>query len=559
MITKIYKKLGGVLLLFGLLLYGNNMFAQTTVTVLATGSTGTYKTGSVTSAGVLTDGTMSVSNATGTPKGWAVFNIASLNIPANAIITACSLRINKSAVSGSGTATNSILAVASDLSVPAVASSGATVYSSITSGTSVNTTAWGTGTGTSTLALNAAGLTFIQNNLAGIVSMGLSVNASTRVYTITGYAGTSSTVPQLSITYILPCSGTPVAGTASSASSTVCPGINFTLSATGATVAGNITYQWESSPQGANIWGSVSANATNTSYTVSGGITQPTDFRLKVTCANGSGQATSNVVTVNLKPVTQCYCTPGTTDNTSGDNIMNVTFAGINNTTASGGVNGYNDYTSTVSPAQVMAGMQYPVSMLISNGGTEYGGIWFDWNQNGVFDTSEFVNMGSGASPTVLTQTVLVPINAVSGTTRMRVRSKYGSPLANTDPCSSYTYGETEDYSVTVSIPTNCSGIPTAGTAFGPANICSNQSFTLSDTAFTLGVGITYQWDSSAAGANSWSPITGATTPNYIVSAGISTATDYRLVVTCSNGGGQDISNTVSVTLSPFYNCYCAS
>jgi len=74
----------------------------------------------------------------------------------------------------------------------------------------------------------------------------------------------------------------------------------------------------------------------------------------------------------------------------------------------------------------------------------------------------------------------------------------------------------------------------------------------------TTGLGITYQWEESPYGAGVWTPISGATTPNYVIAAGITAATDYHLVVTCTNGGGQDISNIISVAgIYPASQCYC--
>jgi len=93
----------------------------------------------------------------------------------------------------------------------------------------------------------------------------------------------------------IPCTGTPTAGTAS-ATSRNCNSQPFTLSLTGATMAGNMTYQWQSSPQGANTWTNLT-NATSTSYTVTN-QTVATDYRCVVTCTNSSSSSTSNTVTV---------------------------------------------------------------------------------------------------------------------------------------------------------------------------------------------------------------------------------------------------------------------
>src|SRR5690606_37863903 len=49
-----------------------------------------------------------------------------------------------------------------------------------------------------------------------------------------------------------PCSGQVTAGTATASVANACPAVPFDLSLTGSTMAGGITYQWQSSPAGAN-------------------------------------------------------------------------------------------------------------------------------------------------------------------------------------------------------------------------------------------------------------------------------------------------------------------
>ncbi|WP_190304150.1 GEVED domain-containing protein, partial [Paenimyroides baculatum] len=91
------------------------------------------------------------------------------------------------------------------------------------------------------------------------------------------------------------CSGTPTAGTTSVTTRT-CNSQPFTLSATGSTVAGNMTYQWQSSPQGAGTWTNI-PGANGFSHTVTT-QTVATDYRFVVTCNTSNGTNNSNLVTV---------------------------------------------------------------------------------------------------------------------------------------------------------------------------------------------------------------------------------------------------------------------
>src|SRR5690606_20901611 len=136
--------------------------------------------------------------------------------------------------------------------------------------------------------------------------------------------------------------------------------------------------------------------------------------------------------------------------------------------------------------------------------------------------------------------TFTVPLTVATGPHRLRVMYQYNKSGTAIDPCVGVMHGETEDYMVEILPVSTCTGIPVAGTAFGPSGVCANKSFTLSDTAFSFGVGLIYQWEESPAGAGIWDTIPGANSPTYTVAAGINQPMDYRFSVLCTNGGGSD-------------------
>ena len=108
------------------------------------------------------------------------------------------------------------------------------------------------------------------------------------------------------------------------------------------------------------------------------------------------------------------------------------------------------DYTDSVG-AVVAQGASEPMSVtLFLSAYTEYIYAWFDWNQNGSFsDSGEYYLV---AGPVTIVgphiASITVPANAIVGTTRMRVMLDYNNSIP--DPCRSNTYGEAEDYCVTV-------------------------------------------------------------------------------------------------------------
>jgi len=109
-------------------------------------------------------------------------------------------------------------------------------------------------------------------------------------------------------------------------------------------------------------------------------------------------------------------------------------------------VGGYSDFTSL--STVVTRGTSYPISVI--NGNAFEGdtcAVWMDWNQDRDFDdTGETVVMTGG--PYLFAGSVIPPVGAPAGTTRMRVRIVYS--LSPIPPCGAVDFGETEDYSLIV-------------------------------------------------------------------------------------------------------------
>ncbi|MBL0342191.1 MAG: hypothetical protein IPP71_15535 [Bacteroidetes bacterium] len=135
----------------------------------------------------------------------------------------------------------------------------------------------------------------------------------------------------------------------------------------------------------------------------------------------------------------------------------------------------------------------YPISLKV---GTyccaNYIAAFIDFNKDGDFtDLGERIaQSGSLSNGQTYATTFVVPITATTGTTRMRVREVWIQP--NIDPCNAATYGETEDYVITI-LPT-C-GVPGWRTWLGftddwdnPSNWCGGVP-TLADNARLPGSG----------------------------------------------------------------------
>ena len=125
-------------------------------------------------------------------------------------------------------------------------------------------------------------------------------------------------------------------------------------------------------------------------------------------------------------------------------------------------------YNGTASSTSMAAGSSQTISFSAGFASTAYTENWkifIDYNQNGVFtDAGETVVSGSSASAGTLTGTFTVPASAKNGATRLRVLM---SDNAATTSCNSYSYGETEDYTVTITGGAAIAGATGGGSSMG--------------------------------------------------------------------------------------------
>ena len=358
------------------------------------------------------------------------------------------------------------------------------------------------------------------------------------------------------------CTGTPNGGTVITSANPICSIVNLVLTDTGATSGvGGLSYQWQSSANGTS-WTNISG-ATAVTDTVKG-LATATYFRRVTTCAGSGLSGNSNSVQVNINPTILCVCSPATGTNLHSAAVApavdTVIIAGTplnvtHGTTVPTG--GYVLSTDTTLMPTLEVLKTY--SLHTSYSAATIGSVWFDWNQSGSFDSTEWIQINT--TGTAATINFTVPANASIGKTLMRIRSKR-TPGAGTNTalnaCTSFTTGETEDYLINVTPPVQCTGTPNGGAVITSANpICVSANLILTDTTATSGVGgLTYQWQYSADSTN-WNNITGATATSDTVK-GLATTTFFRRITTCSNSGLIGYSAGVKVTINPFINCVCS-
>jgi len=347
------------------------------------------------------------------------------------------------------------------------------------------------------------------------------------------------------------CSGTPTPGNTLATFPSVPVGSTTTLSLQNATGTGAV-YQWQSGPSSTGPWTNI-AGATATTYLLT--YSTPTWYRCVVTCGVNAG--TSNPIQITTGP---CISTSfyGAASGYYGM-INSVSFNTLSHTgTGALASPYYAAYPASATTTTVMAGVTY--NLTLNTGYYNAAGAWFDWNNNAVFETTEYVSFGTNTSWTMWggTVAVTVPNNAFNGQIAMRVRTEYaGYTLSASSACTTLTYGETKDFRITVIPAPNCSGTPNAGSAtISAATGCPNQSITLTASGLSIGNGISYQWQSGPSATGPWSNIAGANSLTYTTAT--TATTFYRMVTACLYSASSNNSNVVSFTPSGG-QCQCGT
>jgi hypothetical protein len=219
------------------------------------------------------------------------------------------------------------------------------------------------------------------------------------------------------------------------------------------------------------------------------------------------------------------YCASGATSNLDSE-IENVTLVGysttISNNTANACTTGVNNYTAMSADLQVGGAYTVAVEFGDCSGGSQFdgaGGVWIDWNNDGDFlDANETIgttDIAMTATDTNVIQnfTINVPGGQPIGNYRMRIVQTEGGTSATVNPCGTFTYGSTEDY--TVQVINAC--VPThTVTTFTPTSGPVGTEVTINGTGLT-GATVTFSGVNATIVSNTGTQMvvvipTGATT-----------------------------------------------
>lgn len=343
----------------------------------------------------------------------------------------------------------------------------------------------------------------------------------------------------ISVYAVNPCSGTPSAGNTVAAQNPICSTGSTTLSLQNTFTSTGISYQWQSSANG-TTYSNVSSGGTASTYTAS--PTSSTYYRCIVTCSNSSASDTSTPLLLNTSFLA-CYCIPthGSSCGGFGDDLRNVTFGSINNTT---GCNNYTDYGSSIAAPNITLGSTQSFSGAVGPGGSENIAVWIDYDHSGTFDASEYTYIGSGSSSAPITGNISIPTTALTGITKMRVKVRWSTTQTSTSACTGYSYGETEDYNINLVCPTiSINTQPTNQTE------CAGDNATFTVAASTTGgFTVSRQWQVNTG--SGWTNAASTATTLTVNSVNSTmNGNMYRCIIS-SSCGNNDTTNTATLTVN---------
>ena len=245
-----------------------------------------------------------------------------------------------------------------------------------------------------------------------------------------------------------------------------------------------------------------------------------TTYFFKVVPFNGVGDATGCTEVSYATNATGCFCTSAPTSN-DGTGITNVKIVTTDfpNTDVT-----YFDHTATA--VDVQQGVNTNVQVTFATGYTYGTNVWIDLNNNFTFETPELLYSGESLStnPTTLNASFMMPATAALGQHRMRIgTADSGQSPAN--PCYSGSYGVTLDFTVNVTAAPSClppSALATTSVSPTAQNLAWTENG--SSTAWDI------EWGTNGFTPTS-TPTVAATTTNPYSLTGLTSNTVYQFYV----------------------------
>ncbi|WP_027376669.1 reprolysin-like metallopeptidase [Kaistella palustris] len=254
------------------------------------------------------------------------------------------------------------------------------------------------------------------------------------------------TIAPVTVSAIVPCDGTAPAGFAVSNVTTAAATVTWDA------IAG-ATYVVRYKKTSESTWTEVPVATTTYTFT---GLDESTSYDVQVAsvCSGTTGTFTASSTFTTLMVA---YCTLSST-NSNDEYISNVkiTAEGAAGGNSSSGASNYTNYSTD--PARLMklakGTTNNTISVTKAWTGSPYSEavtVWIDFDRSGTYEASEIVMQTTANTTTPVTATFAVPADAYTGDKSVGMRVALRFNTAQTAPCGTYTYGEVEDYAVSIS------------------------------------------------------------------------------------------------------------
>lgn len=160
-------------------------------------------------------------------------------------------------------------------------------------------------------------------------------------------------------------------------------------------------------------------------------------------CSGSTFSLNANTIVSGSQTVPTGYCTPSSSGSAC---ITMVSFNTLSRISACEAGN-YISIPSSSVTTNVTPGQTYTLSLTANSSAIT--SVWFDWNRDGVFSSTEWLQPSTTGTTGIVA--VTVPMSAGLGLTKMRLRSRSsGNVNGSVDACTSFGSGEAEDYTINV-------------------------------------------------------------------------------------------------------------
>ncbi len=302
--------------------------------------------------------------------------------------------------------------------------------------------------------------------------------------------------------------------------------------------ATNYDVEWAIS--GSNNWNSVQTATTNWSLLDLPACTTY-DIRVRPNCP-ARNTSFSEIFQFTTKGCGICtdveYC-PSLSNSSNDEWIERVTINDLDNT--SGNDRGYGDFSALSTTLETFTSYEMAIIPGFKTGNfDEFYKVWIDYNQDGQFDNSTEVALESALSVDApFAGIITIPEGAKVGLTRMRIAMVADFEAIARTPCATYSFGEVEDYCVTVTDGNfQCIAPP----------ITQVTEILETSVQFDWEVGnaaAAYRIRFALEGTTDWEERSFAPTDDFILTElAACTAYDFQLLTACTNNAQSEWSAT---------------